>query len=248
MVLIKSILAGLASVAVVAAQSSVLDLIPSNFDEIAIGGKPALGSFWGSCFYLRSQTDLQISRVLCSMVWSLVSPILWCLFCKIYRLTWHSKTLAPIYEELATAFAGSKSKVVIAKVDADREKTLGKRFGVQGFPTLKWFDGKSDKPEDYNGGRDLESLSYVLYALLLVEQTRLIISQGIHHKKDWHSPKEGQSSPKRSWDVDRYNIQDTDWRGQGCHCCVYRFVNSPIYTRAILLIYQIAPWCGHCKT
>lgn len=30
---------------------------------------------------------------------------------------------------------------------------------MQGFPTLKWFDGKSDKPEDYKSGRDLESLS-----------------------------------------------------------------------------------------
>lgn len=69
------------------------------------------------------------------------------------------KTLAPVYEELAQDFAFAKDKVVIAKVDADREKDLGKRFGVQGFPTLKWFDGKSDKPEDYNGGRDLESLS-----------------------------------------------------------------------------------------
>lgn len=30
---------------------------------------------------------------------------------------------------------------------------------MQGFPTLKWFDGKSDVPTDYNGARDLESLS-----------------------------------------------------------------------------------------
>lgn len=70
----------------------------------------------------------------------------------------HCKNLAPVYEELATTFESSKDKVSIAKVDADAEKELGKRFGVQGFPTLKWFDGKSDKPEDYNGGRDLESL------------------------------------------------------------------------------------------
>ena len=34
---------------------------------------------------------------------------------------------------------------------------MGKKYGVQGFPTLKWFDGKSDKPVDYDGGRDLES-------------------------------------------------------------------------------------------
>jgi protein disulfide-isomerase A6 len=71
----------------------------------------------------------------------------------------HCKTLAPIYEELALAFEHAGDKVQIAKVDADAERSLGKRFGVQGFPTLKFFDGKSDKPTEYNGGRDLESLS-----------------------------------------------------------------------------------------
>ncbi|PFH62089.1 hypothetical protein XA68_15180 [Ophiocordyceps unilateralis] len=71
----------------------------------------------------------------------------------------HCKKLAPVYEELATAFQHAKDKVQIAKVDADAERSLGKRFDVQGFPTLKFFDGKSDKPEEYNGGRDLDSLS-----------------------------------------------------------------------------------------
>lgn len=70
----------------------------------------------------------------------------------------HCKNLAPVYEDLAKAFESSKD-VQIAKVDADAEKSLGKRFGVQGFPTLKFFDGKSEKPTDYNGGRDLESLT-----------------------------------------------------------------------------------------
>ena len=71
----------------------------------------------------------------------------------------HCKNLAPTWEELATAFSGSSDKVTVAKVDADQHKTLGQRFGVKGFPTLKWFDGKSETPVDYSGGRDLESLS-----------------------------------------------------------------------------------------
>lgn len=71
----------------------------------------------------------------------------------------HCKNLAPVYEEVGTNFEYAKDKVTIAKVDADAEKDLGRRFGVQGFPTLKWFDGKKDVPEDYKGGRDLESLS-----------------------------------------------------------------------------------------
>lgn len=70
----------------------------------------------------------------------------------------HCKNLAPTYEELATTFQHAKDKVLVAKVDADNHKDLGKKYGVQGFPTLKWFDGKSKTPEEYDGGRDLESL------------------------------------------------------------------------------------------
>lgn len=37
---------------------------------------------------------------------------------------------------------------------------MGKKYGIQGFPTLKWFDGKGlTEPEDYKKGRDLESLT-----------------------------------------------------------------------------------------
>jgi len=44
--------------------------------------------------------------------------------------------LAPIYEELADAFAHAKDKVVIAKVDADGEgKPVGKKYGVTGYPS-----------------------------------------------------------------------------------------------------------------
>ncbi|OJJ50973.1 hypothetical protein ASPZODRAFT_138097 [Penicilliopsis zonata CBS 506.65] len=71
----------------------------------------------------------------------------------------HCKNLAPVYEQLGQVFAFAEDKVSIAKVDADNHRDLGKRFGVQGFPTLKWFDGKSETPEEYSGGRDLESLS-----------------------------------------------------------------------------------------
>lgn len=71
----------------------------------------------------------------------------------------HCKTLAPIYDELAGAFEFASDKVTVAKVDADAHKDLGRKFGVQGFPTLKWFDGKSAEPVDYKSGRDLESLS-----------------------------------------------------------------------------------------
>jgi len=67
----------------------------------------------------------------------------------------HCKTLIPVYEKLANVYA-TESDIVIAKIDADGQKDIGGRYGVSGFPTLKWF-GKNDKtsPLAYESGRDL---------------------------------------------------------------------------------------------
>ncbi|EIW84274.1 protein disulfide isomerase [Coniophora puteana RWD-64-598 SS2] len=70
----------------------------------------------------------------------------------------HCKNLAPIYEQVADAFAHAKNKVVVAKVDADGAgRPLGQKYGVTGYPTLKWFDGEGNA-EPYEGGRDLDSI------------------------------------------------------------------------------------------
>jgi protein disulfide-isomerase A6 len=109
-------------VSIVSAASAVLDLLPSNFDDIAINsGKFTLVEFFAP----------------------------WC---------GHCKNLAPVYEELAQTFAFS-DKVQIAKVDADEHRELGKTYKIQGFPTIKYFDGKSSEVKEYDGGRDIESLT-----------------------------------------------------------------------------------------
>ena len=40
------------------------------------------------------------------------------------------------------------NSVLIAKVDADSERDLGSRYGVRGFPTLKFFPKGSTEPEE----------------------------------------------------------------------------------------------------
>jgi len=69
----------------------------------------------------------------------------------------HCKHLAPDYEKVAAAFA-NEPNVVVAKVDADAHKDLGSRYGVTGFPTIKWF-GKDSKTEPlaYENARDVPS-------------------------------------------------------------------------------------------
>jgi protein disulfide-isomerase A6 len=71
----------------------------------------------------------------------------------------HCKNLAPVWDELGEAMK-SQSEVVIAKVDADAHRSLGERYGVSGFPTLKLFKkgGSTTAPEDFNGGREIDDL------------------------------------------------------------------------------------------
>lgn len=70
----------------------------------------------------------------------------------------HCKTLAPKYEELGKVYQTEK-EVVIAKVDADQaqNKPLAQKFGVTGFPTLKYFPKGSTEAEAYSGAREVES-------------------------------------------------------------------------------------------
>lgn len=73
----------------------------------------------------------------------------------------HCKHLEPEYDKVGDAFAGSSS-ILVAKVDADAHRDLGTRFGVTGFPTLKFFPKgwkKGDAPEDYKGGRTFEDIA-----------------------------------------------------------------------------------------
>ncbi len=63
----------------------------------------------------------------------------------------HCKTLAPHWASAATELKG---KVKIAKLDATEEKTMASKYGIRGFPTIKYFPaGKKDldSAQDYTG-------------------------------------------------------------------------------------------------
>ena len=66
----------------------------------------------------------------------------------------HCKKLAPEYEKAAQVLnADPNINTVLAKVDATEEKDLASKYGVRGFPTLKYFTGDIENPSDYSGGR-----------------------------------------------------------------------------------------------
>jgi protein disulfide-isomerase A6 len=63
-----------------------------------------------------------------------------------------------------------KGKVKFAKVDATENQNLAQRFGVQGYPTIKYFDygtAKSDRDaQTYQGARDAAGLKGLANDLL----------------------------------------------------------------------------------
>ena len=69
----------------------------------------------------------------------------------------HCKKFKPEYKEVATTFKNEDS-VVVAMVDADAHNDLGGRYGVTGFPTLKFFPKGSTEAQDYKSGRSADAV------------------------------------------------------------------------------------------
>jgi len=74
----------------------------------------------------------------------------------------HCKSLTPEYKKLGDLIARDpslNSRVVIAKVNADDHRSIGERYQVSGFPTIKWFPrGRPTDSLDYTAGRTAEAM------------------------------------------------------------------------------------------
>ena len=69
----------------------------------------------------------------------------------------HCKALKPAWDKLGDEYAGSAS-VLIGDVDCTVHQNLCQKYGVQGYPTLKYFTS-NPQGDAYNGGREFEDLS-----------------------------------------------------------------------------------------
>ena len=73
------------------------------------------------------------------------------------------KAISPILEELAKEYAG---KIVIYKIDTDKERELAAAFGISSIPTLLFIPAKGD-PQVAQGALPKESLKRAIDEFLL---------------------------------------------------------------------------------
>lgn len=68
----------------------------------------------------------------------------------------HCKSLAPHWKKAATLLKG---KVNVAAIDATAHNAHNSKYGVQGFPTIKFFKNGKSAPQDYKGARTAEAIA-----------------------------------------------------------------------------------------
>lgn len=68
----------------------------------------------------------------------------------------HCKALTPEYAAAAATLAEQESPVKLVKVDATEHTESAEKYGVQGYPTIKWF--KEGKDTEFNGGRTADEI------------------------------------------------------------------------------------------
>lgn len=66
--------------------------------------------------------------------------------------------MKPDWDKLADKYADNKN-IVVADVDCTQEKDLCSKYGVKGYPTIKYFTTGTDAMGDaYEGGRDYAAM------------------------------------------------------------------------------------------
>jgi len=67
----------------------------------------------------------------------------------------HCKSLAPAWADAATQLKG---KLNVGALDATQHGSIAQEYGVQGYPTIKYFAPGSSEPEEYDGGRSASDI------------------------------------------------------------------------------------------
>lgn len=124
--------------------------------------------------------------------------------------------------------------IKVGAVNMDTHKNWGSKYGVTGFPTVKFFGlDKSKSPDTYQGARDADAV--VDYAL---SQIRSNVKERQKGKNKSSGGKQSTSSGSKSSGSNKDERVVLD---------AVNFNALVLGSKDIWIVEFYAPWCGHCK-
>ena len=151
----------------------------------------------------------------------------------------HCKHFHPEYEKAAKALKGIFK---IAAVDADKEKELAHRYGINGFPTVKFFGKDKKTPEDYQGQRTATAVVDFMF-----DKARQIANSRMGTSGSSSSSKSSNTNKKKdaSGEKKKSNTAATD---KDVIILTDDNFDSEVFgSEDMWLVAFYAPWCGHCQ-
>ena len=148
----------------------------------------------------------------------------------------HCKNLAPEYEKAARALKGIFK---VGAVDADKEKELAGKYGIQGFPTIKFFGITKTNIQDYQGQRNAQSIINFMFdkARDITNKRMGNTNQKTNNQNtsnNNNTNKQEKKKPSGSSD-DVIVLTDSN------------FDETIFNSKDMFMVAFYAPWCGHCK-
>ena len=150
----------------------------------------------------------------------------------------HCKNFAPEYEKAARALKGIFK---IGAVNADSEKELAGKYGIQGFPTVKFFGITKTNIQDYNGARSAQAIiNYMFDRAKDIVNKRMgqATNTNSNQKTNTNSNNNNNNQQKKkppSSDKDVLVLDDKN------------FDETIFKSKEMFIVAFYAPWCGHCQ-
>ena len=147
----------------------------------------------------------------------------------------HCKAFSPEYEKAARALKGVFK---IAAIDASNEKQIGGRYGIRGYPTVKFFGLDKKNPEEYNQARSSEAIINFMF-----EKARNIVDSRLNIK----SSNSNSNTNNNQHNSNTNNNSNNNQKNDVIELTDDNFDNMVFNDDSMWLVAFYAPWCGHCK-
>ena len=143
----------------------------------------------------------------------------------------HCKSLAPEFEKAAKALKGFFK---LGAVDMTQHQSVGSKYNIQGYPTLKFFGDNKKSPTDYSSGRTSKDL--ISFAVTKAEEItfKRLGSKPEPKKQETKKPSEPEPEEEEE-DSDVVVLTESN------------FETLVLKSSDLWLVEFYAPWCGHCK-